>query len=154
VETSERVEDSSVRSTPEAGHRENASRTGREPEELVSLLKGQPGHDRLRFVGQEERQRRVAHDLAGRLRETGDQKILEGGGLLEGPEDGGHDPGHLGMGHSRHEGVLAPGEEPVHRGPAAAGQAGHVLQGGLGQTPTSDAAQRGGDDAAVQGLRR
>ena len=83
----------------------------------------------------------------GRLDHAGHQDVLEVGGLTHDDGQRREQAGHLGLHHSRDDGVLAAGEGPVERGPGEPRLTGDVIDGGLGQPLAGQAAQGGVDDA-------
>jgi hypothetical protein len=107
------------------------------------------GQDDLGLVEQEELQRGVVPQRPVRLAQPRGQQVLEGVRAVEALGQPAVEALELHLEDGGEQVLLAAGEGPVDRGPAAARLAGDVVEGGLGHAPAADAAERRVDQPGV-----
>ena len=136
------------------GERRGQQRLGRGEDEL-ELVEGQQSFERDRVVLAKEVERLVRRQEAGREVDRSHHRLLEVlavGQLRAQQADQVQD---LGRDRRPHDGGLAAGEQPVHRGAGDAGLTRHVVHGRLGESPSAQAdQQRLGDALLGAGDRR
>ena len=132
--------------------REALEATGERPagvsEERVAAVEGDVREHELRFVREHELERTVRRELVGCRGHDRHDRLVEGVGGVGGGAQIGRDACALGRHRRLHQLPLAT-EVAVEARPGAAGLAGNVVEGGLGQTVAGGAGEQGIDGAAA-----
>ena len=119
-------------------------------EDAVEVGEGEPRQDLLGLVLDHELERAVMFEVLRRCGDAGDERVFERVDALHRFVQRQEEPVEF-VGRNQVQQVLfAAGHDPVDGGPAEAGLAGHVVEGGLGEAPAGDATKRGGDDAGLR----